>query len=289
MALVRGLVGRVPSNETLPANEAFLCALGEAIVGERNETNHAPSTDYTPSGLNCIRQMWYKRRRTAPEPSADNYQDVGASATGIARHEAIQSALLYMNQHSNRFLYIDVSEYVNKKHESGKCLDVVVTGMSGAETKLYDKKRHINFRCDGIIYDSRDKHFYLFEFKNQISYKAADKLSVDTAHYCQVHCYCAELDLDDAFVVYENRDTCQLYIPEILHVTPYNKQAILSKIDECEKLAISGTLPARPQMSAKECQWCRYRKQCRADGPDAVSGKLETVKEADVNDGCSVE
>lgn len=270
MALVKGRLGKVGDDSSLKPNEAFLSALQSAIVGHREASTHSPSNKYSPSGLSCMRQMWYKRRGFPQSATLDSYMDVSMASTGTLRHEAIQEALLWMNQHSRRFLYIDVAEYVKKKQEQGKCLQLAVTGTHGAETALYDKERHISFRCDGIIYDALDKHFYLFEFKNQISYKAVDKAEVDVDHYAQVFCYCDELHLEDAFVVYENRDSGQLYIPEVFHVTEYNKQTIREKIDKCEHMAVAGILPERPKdISPKHCQWCRYRRQCAADGPES--------------------
>lgn len=195
-----------------------------------------------------------------------SYGDISAADTGTRRHEAIQEVLQYMTKQGGRFLYIDVARYVEERQRRGKCLQLVITGTHGAETELWDKQRDVKFRCDGIIYDTKDKEFYLFEFKNQISFKAAGKQCVDKAHYCQIACYCMELELNKAFVTYENRDDCTLYVPEIFVVSDYDKQMIQDKIDECENMAKHGIVPDKPSnLSPSDCRYCRYKSTCKSD------------------------
>ena len=261
--LLNGTVGKIGDN--ISCNEAFLREITSAIVQKRKRTR-APSSSYSPSGMNCIRQMYYKRRKVVPEQDTTVYTDVGMADTGTSRHETIQEVLVWMTQHGSRFKYIDVDRYIEEKQKRGKLLNIVVEGKSGAETKLHDSKRDIRFRCDGIIYDSRTKEFYLFEFKNQISSSAVGKACVDMKHHCQVDCYGALLDLNKAFVLYENRDTCQLYLPEIYEIKEYNKLSILKKIDDCEYAARHGVVPDKPtNLSPSDCRWCQYKKQCKLD------------------------
>lgn len=262
-----GLVNSSTDTE-LPVNTLFLNALCQGIEQER-ASHKPPSSAYTPSGMNCMRAMFYKRSSYVPDLDRTEYTDVGMANTGTGRHEDIQKALIYMTTHGSRFKYVDVARYVQEKQSRGKCLQLVVTGKDGAETALWDKERDVRFRCDGIIYDSVTHLFYLFEFKNQISSTAAGKACVDMKHHCQVDCYCAELDLQYALVTYENRDTCQLYVPEVYEVTEYAKLSILKKIDDCEDMAKHAIVPARPtNLSPSECKWCRYKSYCKADGAE---------------------
>lgn len=266
--LIKGNTGTVNVKE-VPPNQAFLASLCNAIEEMDMKCGKKPSTSYTPSGMNCIRNMWYKRRGVVMDKEPMLYSDISAADTGTRRHEAIQEVLQYMTDNNSRFLYIDVETYVKKRQEQGRCLQLVVTGKQGAETSLWDRDRNVKFRCDGIIYDKLTKQFYLFEFKNQISFKAAGKQCVDKAHHCQVICYCMELDLEQAFVTYENRDELTLYVPEIFKVSEYDKQMIKDKLDECEYKARHGIVPARPtNLSASDCRYCRYKSQCKQDGKD---------------------
>lgn len=257
------------ANQSLPVNKIFEAALKTAIEDRDLECAKKPSKCYTPSGLNCIRNMYYKRTQTPMDKDPKSYGDIGGADTGTRRHEAIQEVLIWMTKHHNRFLYVDVETYVKKRQEQGRCLQLVIQDKFGAEVQLWDRDRDVKFRCDGIIYDRQEKQFYLFEFKNQISFKAAGKQSVDKAHYCQVVTYCAELDLDAALVTYENRDTLELYVPEIYKVSAYDKQCLMNKIDECEHLVKFATVPAIPDnLSPSDCRFCNYRKTCKADGKE---------------------
>ena len=260
---------RVGAEESLPVNKIFEAALKTAIEDKDLEGARKPSRCYTPSGLNCIRNMYYKRMQTPMDKEPKSYGDVGGADTGTRRHEAIQEVLMWMTTKHNRFLYVDVETYVKKRQQQGRCLQLVIQGKFGAEVQLWDRQRDVKFRCDGIIYDTLEKQFYLFEFKNQISFKAVGKHAVDKAHYCQVVTYCAELDLDAALVTYENRDTLELYVPEIYKVTAYDKQCLMNKIDSCENYVKHLTVPAVPQdLAPGDCRYCNYRKTCKADGKE---------------------
>ena len=268
MALLSGNRGKVSvtSSVDLSVNEAFLSVLTTCIEDNAKSSGRKPSNSYTPSGMNCIRQMYYKRISTPQDPEVTAYNDIGMADTGTRRHEAIQLALQYMNEAGKRFKYIDVTMYVNKRKEQGRCASLVIQGKDGAETRLWDKNRDIKFRCDGIIYDSVTKYFYLFEFKNQISFKASGKETVDEAHFSQIIAYCALLELDAALVCYENRDNCDLYCPKAFIVSDYDKQMILSKIDECESYAKKTEVPPiTTNLAPSDCKYCNYRRTCAYD------------------------
>lgn len=264
--LLSGKLGKVGSTSSNPPlQELFLSDLKIAIE-DMHTTAPLPSTYYAPSGMNCIRQMYYKRIGTVPDSEQDLlYSDIGMADTGTRRHEAIQEALEFMSTQPHcRFQYVDVAQYVKEKQDQGICQNLVVKGKRGSETELWHKRLDINFRCDGIILDKLENHFYLFEFKNQISFKASNKTAVDLAHHNQVTVYCALLDLQDAFVVYENRDNCNLYCPEVYHVSEYEKAQMLKKIKQCEEHVRQKVVPDIPEsISQTECKYCRYKHTCR--------------------------
>ena len=267
--LLKGKLGKVGSNpSSLPIEQVFLASVKIAIE-EQNKKRKPPSKFYSPSAMNCMRQMYYKRIGVIPDEEDTPYSNVSMADTGTRRHEAIQEALEFMTKDSqSRFCYVDVSEYVKRKQSHGKCLDLVILGKQGAETMLLHKRLGINFRCDGIIVDKQEKKFYLFEFKNQISFKASGKQTVDKQHLSQVITYCALLDLNDAFVVYENRDTCELYCPQTLHVSEYDKQTLIGRVNQCESFVVNKQVPTPDYniVSASDCNYCRYKSTCRKDG-----------------------
>lgn len=254
------------NNSNLPANKKFLVDVMSAI--ERNEqlNRRKPSKWYKPSSLHCMRNMYFTRTGAPTDTTTSEYNGIGMADTGTRRHEAIQEVLLQMKKLGYDWEYIDVAEYVKKKQSFGKCRTLQIKGSAGAETHLFDTALKISFRCDGIIRRISTNDYYLFEFKNQTSFKYANKETVDEAHVDQVVCYCTALDLDKAFVLYENRDTCNLECPEIFEVTDKMKQEIcISKIMECEGYVERMIAP--PKCSdTKNCRWCNYKGICKKVG-----------------------
>ena len=128
--------------------------------------------------------------------------------------------------------------------------------------------------CDGIVRRISTGTDYLFEFKNQISFKyghddkdpsAVTKNHVDSAHEDQVCTYCMCLDLEDALVLYENRDNCSLECPEVYHVTQEMKQARVDKILECDSY-VELQVPPPMHVDTKPCRWCQYKTACKKAG-----------------------
>lgn len=233
-----------------------------AIEKYDKERSHKPSEWYKPSSLNCLRQMYFMRTKAEVDDTFTEYNSIGMADTGSRRHVAIQTVLEHMEDMQYDWRYIDVAEYIEEKHKAGKCQSLSVVGKSGAETKLFDDVWKLMFLCDGIIQRISTGEYYLFEFKNQISFKAAGKESVDKEHFNQVTAYCAELDLTKAFVLYENRDNCNLECPELFEVTEDMKQSFYNRLLECEGYVERLIIPPKPE-DTKKCKWCKYKTVCR--------------------------
>lgn len=193
------------------------------------------------------------------------YNAIGMADTGTRRHEAIQEVLLEMDEMGYDWKYMDVEDYLKEKWAEQKCLTIKVKGKKGAETRLFDEALQISFMCDGIIQRKSTGQYYLFEFKNQVSFKYNNKEHVDDEHIAQVSCYCMALELDQAFVVYENRDVCTLECPELLTVTEEMKSVCSSKIFECDSY-VEKMIPPPPHDSNKPCRWCSYQTACKKAG-----------------------
>jgi len=248
-----------------PVHTAFLTDLQHAVVRHSTETARKPSKFYKPSAFVCMRQMYFTRTEQELDPSRSDYMGIGMADTGSRRHEAIQEVLLKMKDMGMDWEYMDVSDYVSMKQAEGNCLSLKVVGSRGAETKLFDKNLCVSFMCDGIIKRISTGEYFLFEFKNQISFKYANKRGVDDEHIIQVACYCALLDLSYAFVVYENRDVCELACPQLLHITAAMKQEVADKILLCETY-VSKLIPPPAYDGTKPCRWCDYQSSCRKAG-----------------------
>lgn len=255
------------ATKNLPANKKFLVDVMSAIERYSAQTSRKPSVWYKPSSFTCMRGMYFTRTSAPTDPQTTDYQSVGMADTGTRRHEAIQEVLLHIKELGYDWEYVDVETYVRKKQKFGKCKTLVIKGKDGAETKLFDTALKVSFRCDGIIRRISTDEYFLFEFKNQVSFKYADKVCVDEAHVDQVTCYCTLLDLDKAFVLYENRDTCTLECPEIFEVTDKMKQELcIDKIMTCEGYVERMIAPPMTD-NKKNCRWCPYKTICRKVGP----------------------
>lgn len=248
-----------------PINKAFLTDLMSAIEMNDMRGNRKSSQTYKPSSLVCMRQMYYMRSGEPADESRTEYQMIGMADTGSRRHEAIQDVLEKMEKLGYDWRYVNVAEYIANKHAEGKLLNIDVVGQRGAETKLFDKVLNISFMCDGIVQRVSTGKYYLFEFKNQTSFKYSGKEKVDEAHVDQVTCYCMSLDLSEALVTYENRDVCMLECPEVFLVTEEMKQACVSKILECEGY-VERMIPPPMHPTTKPCRWCQYQTACKKAG-----------------------
>lgn len=276
MANSRSRIGRLVSAsvQKQPLNKAFLTDVMSVIETLDSKGRRMPSRTYKPSSLVCMRQMYFQVTGEKPDESRTDYCSVGMADTGTRRHVAIQEAVSAMAELGYDWKYLDVEEYIRQKQSQGKCMDIEVRGKRGVETSLYHKALNISFMCDGIVRHLPSKRDFLFEFKNQISFKyakderaptAVSKQHIDLQHEDQVCTYCMALDLEDALVLYENRDNCNLECPEVFHVTPEMKQARVDKILECDGY-VERQVPPPMHTDKKPCRWCSYKTACQKAG-----------------------
>lgn len=276
MANTRRKLGKLvtASVKSQPLNKAFLTDVMSAIEVIDKRGRRMPSRTYKPSSLVCMRQMYFQVTGETPDDSRTDYSSIGMADTGTRRHVAIQEALDAMASLGYEWQYLDVEEYLKKKWSVGKCLDIEIRGKKGVETALYNKSLNISFMCDGIVRHLPSHEDFLFEFKNQISFKyghddknpsSSSKCHVDEAHEDQVCTYCMCLDLDRALVLYENRDNCNLECPEVFEVTPEMKQKRIDKILECDSYVERQVAPPM-HPNTKPCRWCQYKTACKKRG-----------------------
>lgn len=254
------------ATKNLPDNKKFLVDVMSAIERYDVLSSRKPSKWYKPSSFHCLRNMYFTRMGAEQDTATVGYQLIGMADTGSRRHEAIQTVLLQMKDLGYDWEYVDVEEYVKNKQKFGKCLSLKVNGKRGVETHLFDENLKVSFMCDGIIRKISTNEYYLFEFKNVVSFKYGQ---LDNAcleqHHKQVITYCTLLDLDKAFVTYENRDTCQLEIPEVFEVTQKMKNEIIDRINTCESYVERMIAPPMTE-DKKNCRWCPYRTICKKVG-----------------------
>lgn len=263
----RRLLNLINNNQPqLPANKKFLADVMSCIERTEQEGRRKGSNYYKPSSLHCMRNMYFTRTRAPQDPEVVEYNSTGMADTGTARHEALQNALLNLQKMGYDWKYLDVAEYVKEKQKFGKCKSLTVKEKQGAETHLIDTALNLSFRCDGIIRRISTNEDFLWEFKNVVSFKY-NQLNDHCLeqHHNQVICYCTVLDLDKAFVMYENRDICTLEVPEIFEVTQDMKNWLCNYISECEGYVERMIAPPKTEDS-KNCRFCQYKNICRKVG-----------------------
>ena len=251
------------ANTVVPIEQQFIDDLKRSIEMDANKDFRKPSETYSPSGMGCIRAMYYKRTGVDVVPD-NSYTMVGICESGTDRHERIQNAISRMKDNGFDCEYIDVGEYVKSRG-----LDYLeVVDKCGNETKLYDKIRNVSFLCDGIIkYQGK---FYIVEFKTEASFKWKDRKGVDPKHYNQAITYSFELQLNDVIFVYINRDIVD-YKAYLFSVSESDRERVRELIDTCEQYVINKTLPPMPEnANDKTCAYCAYKELCKVYGPEEL-------------------
>ena len=263
----RRLLNLINNNQpSLSPNKKFLVDVMSCIERTEQEERRKGSNYYKPSSLHCLRNMYFTRTRASTDPETSEYNAIGMADTGTARHEYLQKALLNLQKLGYDWKYLNVADYVQEKQKYGKCRSLIVKGTQGAETHLIDTTLNLSFRCDGIVRRISTNEDFLWEFKNVVSFKYNQlKDHCLEQHHNQVICYCTVLDLDKAFVMYENRDVCSLEVPEVFEVTQDMKNWLCNYISECEGYVERMIAPPKTE-ETKNCRWCPYKGICRKVG-----------------------
>lgn len=244
------------ANTEVPIEQQFLDDLKRSIELEDMKNARKPSATYSPSGMGCIRAMYYKR--SGIDVAGENsYSMIGICESGTDRHERIQNAISRMKDNGFDCEYVDVADYVKSR---GLDLYLDIVDKCGNETKLFDKIRNVSFLCDGIIkYQGK---YYIVEFKTEASFKWRDRNGVDPKHYNQAITYSLELQLDSVIFVYINRDVID-YKSYLFNVSESDRERIRALIDTCENYVINKELPPLPEDACnKKCMYCAYKDLC---------------------------
>ena len=247
------------ANKTVPVEQQFLDDLKRSIEISDMKNARQPSQTYKPSGMNCLRSMYYQVIGANFVPDS-SYTLVGICESGTDRHARIQNAIAQMKENGFDCEYIDVAEYV-KSRGLDAYLDIV--DQCGNETKLYDRERNISFLCDGII--KYQGVYYIVEFKTESSFKWKDRKEVDPKHYNQARTYSLELKIDKVLFVYINRDIID-YKAYMYDVSESEREYIVELIDRCNQYVYKKELPPFPEdASPKKCAYCNYKSLCERD------------------------
>lgn len=247
--------------EEVPVEQAFLRDLKASIEMDASKNIHVASKTYKPSGMTCIRFMWFQLTGAMPNKSETRSSELeGICESGTDRHERIQSAIMRMKDNGIDCEYIDVGEYV----KSHNLTDLEIISKNGNETKLYNKKYNISFLCDGII-RYRGK-YYILEIKTETSNKFWNQQSVKDEHKLQGTAYSLSFEIEDVIYLYECRDNCAKK-SFILHVTDYMRDELVAKICACDDYVHHNICPPKPMnLTKSSCAYCNYSEECKKYG-----------------------
>lgn len=236
--------------------KSFLQDLKRSIEMTDQKDFTKGSSSYKPSGMNCIRQMYYVRKGIDPDSADKSFQLIGICNNGTDTHVRIQTYISRMRENGMDCDYIDVAKFV----ECRELDDLEIVSRSGMETKLYHKSLHLSFLCDGII--KYRGVYYILELKTEGSNKFWSREGVDPAHYNQGACYSLALGLDNVIFVYINRDSYDMK-SFMFEVTDDMKNNIVGNILNCEDYVQRETVPPVPaSVDPKTCRYCSFRERC---------------------------
>lgn len=239
--------------------KAFLSDLKRSIEMTADKGVHPASKTYKPSGMKCIRAMYYGITGEMPDEGESNYCMIGICNSGSDIHVRVQTAISEMKDNGIDCEYVDVAKYVKDHH-----LDYLnIVSKSGMETKLYHKDLNMSFLCDGII--RYNGHYYILELKTESLYKWGNRKEVNPEHYNQGIAYSLALGISEVMFVYINRDNLDMK-SYIFPVTDDMRNGLVAKITECDDYVMRKEIPPIPEDFNKDvCRWCSYRQTCSAE------------------------
>ena len=244
--------------KNLPPEQQFLADLKRSIELDDMNGYRKPSQTYKPSGMNCIRAMYYQVSGKEVKPSTNGYMMIGICNSGTDIHVRIQDAIARMKDNGIDCEYVDVEEFIKTRE-----LDYLeIRERHGNEVKLYHKKLNMSFMTDGIL--KLYGKYYIFEAKTEASFKWQNRSGVDEKHHNQAIAYSEAFKLDDVIFLYINRDVLDMKA-YMYHVTDDMRQDLVSRIVECDGYVERMITPPKPDIPKRECNYCMYKELCDAD------------------------
>ena len=169
--------------KSLPPEQQFLADLKKSIEVTDLNGYRKPSQTYKPSGMNCIRSMYYQVVGKEVKPTTSGYMMIGICNSGTDTHVRMQTAIEGMKENGIDCEYIDVADFIKTRELN----DLEIHEKHGMETKLYHKNLNMSFMTDGIIkYNGK---YYILEIKTEASFKWQNRTGVDEKHYNQATAY----------------------------------------------------------------------------------------------------
>ena len=256
-----------------PIEQQFLADLERSIEIQAVKNSRPPSQTYKPSGMNCIRGMYFQVIGAEQDEPEAQYTIIGICNSGSDIHQRIQQAVIDMASNGMDCEYVNVADYVRSRELTH--LNIVKEPdfeHGDYETKLFDTSRNVSFLCDGIVrYKSK---YYILELKTESTNKFIDRKNVDPKHYMQGTAYSTILKVDDVIFVYINRDVLSM---KSYLFTPTDEQRadFEGKIMTCDTYIKQNQVPPMPDNAGpKLCNYCGYKSVCKMSGNSPVQNLI---------------
>ena len=244
------------ANKGIPIEQQFLNDLKRSIEMDDLKNRRVPSKSYKPSGMNCIRSMYYQMTEATLDEGTTGYSLIGICNSGTDIHLRIQNYIMGMKENGFDCEYIDAAKFAEQRHLD----DLEVIEKKGPETKFNHKKLKMHFLTDGIIrYKSQ---YFILEIKTEISNKWQNRKDVDPKHYNQATAYSVSFKLDGVIFLYISRDTLDMKSYQLVP-TDEMKSDFIGLIDTCEQFVAKKTCPPKPENAGPRlCKYCNYKTLC---------------------------
>lgn len=222
------------------------------------DLNYVPSRTFAPSSIRCKRQQWFRLRGTKPDVNVD--PNVGLdfiASVGTHCHKRVQSQLSDMLKED----WLDVESYLSNNPPEYE----YSVSSRGFETKVSVVDPPVRFAVDGLI--RFDDKVHLLEIKTSEANSMRVLSSPKPEHVDQVVCYCTLLNLDDAIVLYQDRQygsvKCFTY-----HVKFEDKERMKETFKDVLNHVSRNMIPEALPVGDKWCNssYCKYFKTCRKWG-----------------------
>ena len=227
---------------------------------EISERNNSPKhRTFAPSSFRCRRLNWFRLRGVQPDKIdiPDRELDFTASM-GTACHELIQSKLISALGED----WITIDRYFSEFYHPDYKYTIETKGY---ETLIEIEDPPVRFACDGVI-RIKDK-IYLLEIKSSDQSSIRDLTAPKPRHVDQIKCYQSLLNVDNALVLYIDRQYGSLKCFE-LKIMQYEKDEVWNKMREIKHLAECGIAPEGLPKGDTWCtpSMCPYYEKCKQWG-----------------------
>lgn len=221
---------------------------------EKEQPDYKPSQWYKPSGLGCVRRMYYERIGE-PKKEAKQFKLIGMGEVGTDRHETIQSYFVKMAKNYPELEWINVADFLKDNPVDGTIVDNKFI-KNEFETKCKNELLQLSFLSDGLI--KYEGELYILEIKTESMFKFNKQEEVFPDHKIQAACYSLCLGVNKVMFLYENRDDLNKKIYQF-EVTEEIEDFVVDRIQYVEDCVEAGE-PPKEKCKSSFCQYCKGRR-----------------------------